>query len=225
MNDDPHMTSPHLPRVEVEQYHASLHVADLAAAVGFYTGRLGFVHAFSWGDPPAMAGVNLGETQLFLESGTPAPQGCSLFFVVGDADELFEVHRANGVRIVEEPGDRPWEFRDYTIRDLDGYRLTFGHRLQTREPPLEIERVDVPLRLERRLAAVLADLAARKGMSVSSCVEETLLHTFEPLGEGVASPHTKTDFRHIQELKRKHGIDYDCHASYRFVERRHQPES
>ncbi|MGH7519754.1 MAG: hypothetical protein ACREMI_00600 [Gemmatimonadales bacterium] len=44
--------------------------------------------------------------------------------------------------------------------------------------------------------------------------------TFEPLGDGggVASPHTKTDLRYIQELKKKHGIDYDSHASYRFVE-------
>jgi hypothetical protein len=79
--------------------------------------------------------------------------------------------------------------------------------------------VDVPVRLEKRLAAVLQDLAAFKHMSVSSCLEETLLHTFEPLGDGVASPHTGTDLRHIQELKRKHGIDYDSHASYRFVER------
>ena len=26
------------------------------------------------------------------------------------------------------------------------------------------------------------------------------------------------DIRYIQELKKKHGIDYDVHASYRFVE-------
>lgn len=56
-------------------------------------------------------------------------------------------------------------------------------------------------------------------MSLSSCLEETLLHTFEPLGDGVAMPHTKADIRHIQALKQKHGLDYDCHASYRFVER------
>jgi hypothetical protein len=56
-------------------------------------------------------------------------------------------------------------------------------------------------------------------MTLSSCLEETLLHTFEPLGDGVASPHTKSHLRHIQELKKKHGIDYDCHASYRFVEK------
>ena len=82
-----------------------------------------------------------------------------------------------------------------------------------------IERVDVPVRMEKRLAALLEELAKRKGMSVSSALEETLLHTFEPLGDGVASPHTGSDLRYIQELKRKHGIDYDCHASYRFVER------
>ena len=75
------------------------------------------------------------------------------------------------------------------------------------------------MRLEKRLAAALADLAAHKQMSLSSCLEETLLHTFEPYGDGVASPHTKSDLRFIQELKQKHGIDYDSHASYRFVER------
>ena len=213
------MTSATAPQVEVELHHTSLRVADLSAAVAFYTTRLGFLHAFSWGEPPTMAGVNLGETQIFLAAGTPAPQGCSLYFVVGDADELYQFHRANGVQVIEAPGDRPWELRDYTVRDLDGYALTFGHRLPAREPPLEIERVDVPVRLERRLAAVLADLAVRKGMSVSSCLEETLLHTFEPLGDGVASPHTKADLRYIQELKRKHGVNYDAHAAYRFVER------
>lgn len=82
-----------------------------------------------------MAGITLGDTQIFLQVGTPAPQGCSLFFVVGDADELHDFHRANGVEIIEALGDRPWEFRDYTVRDRDGYALTFGHRLPARQPP------------------------------------------------------------------------------------------
>ncbi len=47
----------------------------------------------------------------------------------------------------------------------------------------------------------------------------TDLHTNEPLGDGVASPHTWGDLRYIQELKQKHGIDYDSHGSYRLVER------
>jgi hypothetical protein len=49
-------------------------------------------------------------------------------------------------------------------------------------------------------------------------LEEILLHTREPLGDGVANPHSKSDIAYIQKLKAKHGIDYDSHASYRFVE-------
>jgi hypothetical protein len=83
---------------------------------------------------------------------------------------------------------------------------------------VKIERTEVTVRLEKRLAALLHDLANHKHMSVGSCIEETLLHTFEELGDGVASPHTRRTLRYILELKKKHEIDYDCHASYRFVE-------
>ena len=206
------------PRIDCEKYHACFAVEDVRAAIDFYVTKLGFIHAFSDSDPPAFAGVNLGHVQLFLEKGTPSPQGCSAFFVVGDADELYELHRTNGVEILQSPGDRPYGIRDYTVRDLHGYRLSFGHHLLNAGPPLRIERVDVPVRLEKRLAALLYDLAEHKSMSVSSCLEEILLHTNEPLGDGVASPHTQRTLRYIQELKKKHGIDYDSHASYRFVE-------
>ena len=81
----------------------------------------------------------------------------------------------------------------------------------------QIDRVDALLRLEKRLAALLYDLAEYK-RSLSSCLEEILLHTNEPSGDGVASPHTKAQLGHIQKLKQKHGIDYDSHASYRFEE-------
>ena len=47
----------------------------------------------------------------------------------------------------------------------------------------------------------------------------TARYVGDVLGDGVASPHTRSQLRYIQELKAKHGIDYDCHASYRFVER------
>ena len=213
------MTTPAAPQVECEQLHQALSVSDVNATADFYTKNLGFWLAFTWGEPPSMAGVNLGGVQIFLEQGTPTPNGSSVYFVIGDADELFEFQRANGVEIVQPPGDRAWGLRDYTVRDLNGYTLTFGHRLtDAAGPRLKIERVDVPLRLEKRLAALLHDLAEHKGMSLSSCLEEILLHTNEPLGEGVASPHTKRDLKYIQELKKKHGIDYDSHASYRFVE-------
>ena len=213
------MTQPETPQVDCDQHHAGLTVSDIPAAVEFYTTKLGFKLAFTWGDPPSFAAMNLDRVQIFLLRGTPSPKGGSVYFVVGNADELFDFHRANGVEITELPADREYGLRDYAVRDLHGHELSFGHHVFNTGPSIEIERVDIPVRLEKRLAALLADLAAHKRMSLTSCLEEILLHTNEPFGDGVASPHTAAQLRYIQELKKKHAIDYDSHASYRFVER------
>jgi catechol 2,3-dioxygenase-like lactoylglutathione lyase family enzyme len=207
------------PTVECDDIRPGVIVADIMAAVHFYEEKLGFHRAFTWGDPPTFAGVCLGHVEMFLERGTPNPKGSTVYFTIDDADALYEFHRAAGVEISTEIGDREYGIRDYTVRDLHGYLLTFGHVLFNAGEPIYIERVDVPVRLEKRLAALLEDLAKYKRMSVSSALEEILLHTNEPLGDGVASPHTKAQLRHIQELKKKHGIDYDSHGSYSFVER------
>jgi catechol 2,3-dioxygenase-like lactoylglutathione lyase family enzyme len=207
------------PEVQCDLLHPTFAVTDVLAAVDFYENKLGFARGFTWGDPPRTAGVNLGEVSIHLVRGTPNPAGCSVYFVIGDADELHEFQRANGVDIVAAPEDKPWGLREYQVRDLHGHLLSFGHRLPEAGPPVEIERVDVPVRLEKRLAAALRDLAAHKHMSVDACLEETLMHTFEPVGTGVASPHNQRTLRFIQELKKKHGIDYDTHATYRFVEK------
>ena len=208
------MTIPAAPFVECDQVHPVLVVSDIAAAVDFYTKKLGFTLAFTWcGDPPTFAGVNLGKVQMFLQKGTPNPKGCSVSFLVGDADQFYAFHRANGVEVIAEIADREYGIRDYGVRDLHGYHLSFGHHIFNTGPAIKIERVDVPVRLEKRLAALLQDLAKHKRMSVNSCLEEMLLHTNDGVG-----PHTQTTLRYIQELKKKHGIDYDSHGSYRFVE-------
>ena len=120
------------PVVRCEQYHAILGVSDLGAAIDFYTTKLGFRLAFREGD--RFAGVNLGSVQLFLEHGTPSPEGCGVYFVVDDADALYRFHKAAGVEIFVEPDDRAYDLRDYTVRDSSGYRLTFGHHLEC--PPV-----------------------------------------------------------------------------------------
>jgi catechol 2,3-dioxygenase-like lactoylglutathione lyase family enzyme len=203
------------PFIECEEIHSGLAVSDIPIAVEFYVKKLGFQQAFTWGEPPTFAGVNLGKVQMFLAKGatTPSSEVGAAYFLVGDADQLYEFHRNNGVEIAQAIDDRPYGIRDYVVRDLYGYHLVFGHHLFNAGPPIKIERVDVPVRLEKRLAAFLQDLAKHKRMSVDSCLEETLLHTNEGVG-----PHTKTTLHYIQELKKKHGIDYDSHGSYRFVE-------
>lgn len=207
------------PRVDCDQVNPLLVVNDIDAAFEFYSSKLGFSTGFIWGSPPSMAGMVLDKVAVHLSKGEP--KGNAVYFAVGDADELYEFHKDHGAEITVEPGDRNYGMRDYTVRDPWGNFLSFGHFIPVFEPSLPIERVELSIRLEKRLAALLKDLAEHKGMTIGACLEETLLHTFEvtPNEEGVASPHTKKTHNIIQQLKKRHGIDYDVHASYRFVEK------
>lgn len=203
------------PVVECDQLHPGITVSDLDATIDYYTNKLGFHLGFTWGDPPRFAGLNLGNVQIFISAGTPTPssQVAAASFLVGDADALYEFHRGNEVTIAEEIDDRPYGIRDYSVRDLNGYYLSFGQHLFNDGPPIPVERVDVTARIEKRLAALLEDLAKHKRMTLGECLEEMILHTNDGVG-----PHTKATLRYIEELKKKHGIDYDSHGSYRFKE-------
>lgn len=143
------MTNATTPFVDCEQLHAGLAVSDIPAAIDFYTTKLGFQQGFTWGEPPTFAGVNLGKVQIFLAKGTPtpSPETGAVYFVVGDADQLYEFHRANGVEIAQTIDDRPYGMRDYTVRDPHGYYLVFGQHMLNAGPPIRIERVDVPVHL------------------------------------------------------------------------------
>lgn len=114
------MTTPSVPEVECDQLHAGLAVPDVQAAAEFYATKLGFRVAFSWGEPPVIAGLTLGNVQIFLEKGEPNPVGCAVYFVVGNADELYEFQRARGAMIVQPPEDRDYGLRTYRVRDLHG---------------------------------------------------------------------------------------------------------
>lgn len=213
------------PPLRCEQVIPTVAVGDLAAALDFYTGKLGFREDWSWGDPPVHAGLHLGDAEIHLSGSEPNPGGSWLYFVVDDVDALYELYRERGVEIVHPPAGQEWDMREMPVRDPVGNEMTFASARIAREPKLVIEREALNVRVEKRIAAVLRDLAEHKGMSLTELLEETLLHTFEPWRDGVASPHTRADLRRIRALKEKHGIDYDVHASYRFVEERAEPDT
>jgi uncharacterized glyoxalase superfamily protein PhnB len=208
---------PEKPRVECKWLHPVIPVPNVQQAIDYYTSKLAFEVGFTAGEPPTVAGLNLGVAQMLINEGAPNPDGCAVHFVITDVDRLFAFQSAGGVTITEPPEDKPWGMRQYAIEDPWGYKLIFGQHLHG--PKLEIERVDVPVRFEKRLAALLGDLAKHKNMTDGECLEEVLLHSFEATKDGVASPHTPNTMLYIEELKQKHGIDYDTHASYRFVEK------
>ena len=179
------MTQP-FPKVDCERVHPGLPVSDVAG--GGLLHEAAGVHArihVARGRTPTMAGVNLGDVQVFLEQGTPNPAGISVYFVVGNADELCDAQRANGVEIIEEPGDRPYGLRDYLARDLYGYRPRIRPLHLQRGEPIEIERVDVPVRLEK----------AAGGATPRSRRLQT--HESEQLSRGDPAAHQRAAWRRV----------------------------
>lgn len=219
-----------------------LNVSNLEESFAWFE-KLGWRKRWAYGDPPDFGAVGNTQCEIFLcldgqgfrRGLVPEAalgddtSGCWICWLVGspaEVDAAYVSALQHGMTITEPPADRPWNLRECLVQHPDGHTFRIGAGIGTgqhiivTEPKLEIKRVDVPVRLETRLAAILLDLAMHKGMTVSECLEEILLHTFERVaGGGVASPHTESTIDYIEALKTRHGVDYDSHASYRFSEK------
>jgi len=207
-------------KISAECLTPILYVRNFTEAMNYYTEKLLFERLFTWGDPPDFGGVRLGNVEIFFCLGGQGHPGTWLSIFMEDVDDYFARITRLGAEVVQGPTDYPWGCREVRVRDPNQHVIRFSQGIPMREPKLEIERVSFEARIEKRLAALMGDLARHKNMSVGEMLEETFLHTFEKVPKGgVASPHTERTLSCIQELKKKHGIDYDTHASYRFVEK------
>lgn len=86
---------------------------------------------------------------------------------------------------------------------------------------LEVERVQLGVRMERSMVKVLKGLAEFEGVTLGELLEKIVLHSFEPVpgeeGEMAASPHSRRALAAIRDLKRVYGMDFDTHATRRFA--------
>ena len=84
-----------------------------------------------------------------------------------------------------------------------------------REPRVEvpIERVQVGVRLEKRMVKVLKAMAEYHDMTLGEAIEEIVLHAFDGAQAFMPSARAR-----IRDLKKIYGMDYDVHANSRFVE-------
>jgi uncharacterized glyoxalase superfamily protein PhnB len=113
----------------------TLAVHDLTASMRWYEDALGFQIVFVMPGPggaPALAHLRWARyADLMLRpEAIPATGakgvGITLTFAVPDGlDGLSDRAKAHGATILREPGDRPWNARDFTLADPDGYALTF----------------------------------------------------------------------------------------------------
>ena len=115
-------------------------VKDLEVSSEFYQNALGFKHIFTMAGPggqPVLVHLRWVKYADLLVTGPrdgkaltdPKGVGISLNFGMfdrfdGDIDAFAEHARKNGAN-VKGPIDQPWNVREVTVFDPDGYRLVF----------------------------------------------------------------------------------------------------
>jgi predicted DNA-binding ribbon-helix-helix protein len=80
--------------------------------------------------------------------------------------------------------------------------------------PIEIERVQTGVRMERRLLKVLKALAEYKNMTLGDLLEGIVLHAFDG-----KSPFSAETLRKVAELKGIFELNLDAGASHRLKEK------
>jgi len=81
--------------------------------------------------------------------------------------------------------------------------------------PIEVERVQTGVRLEKRMLKVLKAIAEQKDMSLGDLLEGIVLHAFE--GKAPFSPQTLKD---IEQFSVLYGLTLRAQDSHQLRERR-----
>src|SRR5664279_3228316 len=113
-------------------------VTDIKASSEFFTGKLGFSVAFTYGEPPFYAQVSRDAARLNLRHmDRPVIDAVlrdreellSATLTVESADEveaLFVEFEASGVTFFQAMKRQPWDALDFIVRDPDGNLLLFA---------------------------------------------------------------------------------------------------
>jgi predicted DNA-binding ribbon-helix-helix protein len=77
----------------------------------------------------------------------------------------------------------------------------------------KIERVQLGVRMEKRLVKVLKAMAEYHDMSLGDLMEGIILHAMEG-----RNPFDQESITNIEKLKEIYGMDYDSTAAHNFIE-------
>jgi catechol 2,3-dioxygenase-like lactoylglutathione lyase family enzyme len=100
-----------------------LHVADVRTTATYYRDILGFKWDFGGEEYSVVWRDN---SAIHLARGEHPPTGIHLFQWVRDVDAYYREIRERGAPVRDEPADRPYQIREFTIRDPNGIDIVFG---------------------------------------------------------------------------------------------------
>jgi catechol 2,3-dioxygenase-like lactoylglutathione lyase family enzyme len=127
----------HLSRPVLLTAEPQLFVADISASYDFYTKKLGFTVAFSYGEPAFYGQVARDGARLnlrcvakpIIDPETRDDEDLlSASITIDDAKPLYREFEAAGVPFHQTLRTEPWGARTFIVRDPDGNLILFGGR-------------------------------------------------------------------------------------------------
>ena len=117
--------------VEFGRIAATIPVIDMARALDFYVGVLGFSKAFENGNPVGFVILEIDGAELHLTVSKKhhATDRNVAHMLVSDAIRLHDHLVAHGVRIIKGLRDADYGLRGFVFADPDGNRIDVGQRL------------------------------------------------------------------------------------------------
>jgi hypothetical protein len=86
---------------------------------------------------------------------------------------------------------------------------------QPEEGNIPVERVQMGVRMEKRMVKVLKGLAEYHDISLGDLLEGIVLHAFENM-----TPFSEETLQRIAQLKEVYSMNYGASASHRFIEQK-----
>lgn len=130
---DAHTETPSRPVLLAAE--PQLFVGDIEASCDFYTKKLGFAVAFTYGEPPFYGqvfrdGAKLNLRHLDEPAIRPELRGqvLSASMTLEDAEPLFLEFQEAGVVFHQELRTEPWGARTFIVGDPDGNLILFAGR-------------------------------------------------------------------------------------------------
>jgi catechol 2,3-dioxygenase-like lactoylglutathione lyase family enzyme len=117
---------------------AHLYVRDIQASTDFFTGKLGFVVDFVYGDPPfygqvsrdnALLALRFMDEAFFAADIRQREELLSASITVataGEIERLFEGYQGAGVDFAQSLRVEPWQAKTFIVKDPDGNLILFA---------------------------------------------------------------------------------------------------
>ncbi len=117
-----------IAQIKFVQTYPIVSVADIAVALEFYSGVLGFEKIFENGDPVGFMILRKDDARfdLSLNRKHKATTQNVAFLKVADASALYDICVSHGVRIIKGIRDANYGLRTFVMADPDGNRIDVG---------------------------------------------------------------------------------------------------